>query len=155
MPDNADGLRRFLALGDSISYRRATSRLSSPPIPSYVPAMRTLYNVRQARRLSRHWIAATLCCASFWVAADARAQPAPVVWQMATEYPATSMPGEGLTTFAQEVAARTQGAITAQPTFDASAGIKSAQMPAAIRDGKLQAGDAFGGALGEIGRAHV
>lgn len=143
-------LRRFLALGDSISYRRATSRLSSPPIPSYVPAMRTLYNVRQAHRLSRHWIAATLCCASFWVAADARAQPAPVVWQMATEYPATSMPGEGLTTFAQEVAARTQGAITAQPTFDASAGIKSAQMPAAIRDGKLQAGDAFGGALGEV-----
>jgi TRAP-type C4-dicarboxylate transport system substrate-binding protein len=80
----------------------------------------------------------------------AYAQRAPVVWQMATEYPATSMPGEGLTTFAQEVAARTQGAMAPQPTFDASAGFKSAQMPAAIRDGRLQAGDAFGGALGEV-----
>ncbi|VVE55719.1 Solute-binding protein [Pandoraea horticolens] len=80
----------------------------------------------------------------------AHAQSAPMVWQMATEYPATSMPGEGLTTFAQEVAARTQGAIVPKPTFDASAGVKSAQMPAAIREGKLQAGDAFGGALGEV-----
>jgi TRAP-type C4-dicarboxylate transport system substrate-binding protein len=43
-----------------------------------------------------------------------------------------------------------QGTLAPQPTFDASAGIKSAQMPAAIRDGKLQAGDAFGGALGEV-----
>ncbi|ELA01145.1 TRAP transporter substrate-binding protein [Cupriavidus metallidurans] len=84
------------------------------------------------------------------VAPIAHAQPAPVVWQMATEYPATSMPGEGLTTFAQEVTTRTQGTLAPQPTFDASAGIKSAQMPAAIRNGKLQAGDAFGGALGEV-----
>lgn len=84
------------------------------------------------------------------LAPTAHAQPSPVVWQMATEYPATSMPGEGLSTFAQEVAARTQGALAPQPTFDAVAGFKSAQMPAAIRDGKLQAGDAFGGALGEV-----
>ncbi len=88
--------------------------------------------------------------ASTLLAPVAQAQSAPVIWQMATEYPATSMPGEGLTTFAQEVAARTQGTVTPQATFDASAGFKSAQMPGAIRDGKLQAGDAFGGALGEV-----
>jgi TRAP-type C4-dicarboxylate transport system substrate-binding protein len=76
-------------------------------------------------------------------------QTAPVAWHMATEYPATSMPGEGLTTFAQEVATRTGGAIDARPTFDASAGVKSAQMPAAVREGRVQVGDAFGGALGE------
>ncbi|WP_066740313.1 TRAP transporter substrate-binding protein [Cupriavidus sp. D384] len=84
------------------------------------------------------------------IAPIALAQPAPVAWQMATEYPATSMPGEGLSTFAQEVAARTQGALAPHATFDAAAGYKSAQMPAAIRDGKLQVGDAFGGALGEV-----
>jgi TRAP-type C4-dicarboxylate transport system substrate-binding protein len=80
---------------------------------------------------------------------DANAQPAQVVWKMGTEYPATSMSGEGLITFAEELTSRTQGAMALQPTFDASAGFKSAQMPAAIRDGKLQVGDAFGGALGE------
>lgn len=80
----------------------------------------------------------------------AHTQSSPVVWRMATEYPATSMPGEGLITFAREIAARTQGAIAPQPSFDASAGFKSAQMLIAIRDGKLQVGDMFGGALGEV-----
>ncbi|WP_454720371.1 MULTISPECIES: TRAP transporter substrate-binding protein [Cupriavidus] len=77
------------------------------------------------------------------------AQPAaPAIWRMATEYPASAMPGEGLATFADEVRARTAGAVEVRPSYDASAGIRSAQMPAAIRDGRLEGGDAFGGALG-------
>jgi TRAP-type C4-dicarboxylate transport system substrate-binding protein len=68
---------------------------------------------------------------------------------MATEYPETSIPGEGLNTFAREVMLHTKGEITPKPTFDASAGFKSSQILDAVREGKLQVGDAFGGALGE------
>lgn len=72
-----------------------------------------------------------------------------IVWRMATEYPATSMPGQGLSAFAREVAARSGGAIEARPSFDASMGIRSAQMPQAVKDGRIEVGDAFGGALGD------
>jgi len=80
------------------------------------------------------------------------AQPAasPTVWRMATEYPASAMPGEGLATFAEEVKKRTAGAIEVKPSFDASAGVKSAQMPAAVKEGRLEGVDAFGGALGAV-----
>ncbi|WP_454731087.1 MULTISPECIES: TRAP transporter substrate-binding protein [Cupriavidus] len=79
------------------------------------------------------------------------AQPATATtWRMATEYPSSAMPGEGLATFAEEVGARTAGALAVRPSYDASAGIRSAQMPAAVREGKLEGGDAFGGALGAV-----
>ncbi|AXV80805.1 TRAP transporter substrate-binding protein [Ralstonia solanacearum] len=91
---------------------------------------------------------AILACA---VAAASAAQAADVVrWRMATEYPATAMPGEGVASFAHEVALRTGGAMEIVPSYDAATGIKSADMPAAERDGRLQAGDAFGGALAGI-----
>lgn len=84
-------------------------------------------------------------------ASQAWAQPAAgATWRMATEYPASAMPGEGLGTFADEVKARTAGAIEVKPSFDASAGVKSAQMPAAVKEGRLEGGDAFGGALGAV-----
>ncbi|NCE88447.1 signal peptidase [Pseudomonas sp. Q1] len=82
--------------------------------------------------------------------AVAPANVAPIILQMATEYPETSMPGEGLATFADEVIRRTRGGIIPKPTFDASAGFKSSEMLDAIRDGKVQIGDAFGGALGQV-----
>jgi len=68
-------------------------------------------------------------------------------WRMATEYPASTMPGEGVSTFVKEVKSRTAGTLEILPSFDASAGVKSADMPAAVRDGTLDAGDAYGGAL--------
>jgi len=68
-------------------------------------------------------------------------------WRMATEYPASTMPGEGVSTFVKEVKSRTAGTLEILPSFDASAGVKSADMPAAVRDGSLDAGDAYGGAL--------
>lgn len=77
-------------------------------------------------------------------------QSEPAIWKIATEYPATSMPGEGLATFAEEVFIRTQGNISPRPTFEASSGFDSARMPAAVQDGKVQVGDTFGGALGEL-----
>jgi TRAP-type C4-dicarboxylate transport system substrate-binding protein len=57
------------------------------------------------------------------------------------------MPGLGLTTFAKHVAESSAGKLQIKPSFDAASGIKSAGMLAAIAEGKVQAGDAFAGAL--------
>jgi TRAP-type C4-dicarboxylate transport system substrate-binding protein len=68
-------------------------------------------------------------------------------WPAVTEYPATSMPGEGLTTLAARMAARTQGAIDLAPRFDGPDGLRSATIPQAVREGRVIVGDAFAGAL--------
>jgi TRAP-type C4-dicarboxylate transport system substrate-binding protein len=39
---------------------------------------------------------------------------------MATEYPATSMPGQGVSTFAELVRAKTSGAVVIDASFDAA-----------------------------------
>jgi TRAP-type C4-dicarboxylate transport system substrate-binding protein len=67
--------------------------------------------------------------------------------KMATEYPATSMPGEGVATFAALVAKKTNNAVTIEPSFDASAGFKSADMVDAVQQRKVDAGDAFAGGM--------
>ncbi|EAP71431.1 C4-dicarboxylate-binding protein [Ralstonia solanacearum UW551] len=91
---------------------------------------------------------AVLACA---MAAASVAQAADTVrWRMATEYPATAMPGEGVASFVHEVKLRTGGAVEIVPSYDTAAGIKSADMPAAERDGRLEAADAFGGALAGV-----
>jgi len=72
---------------------------------------------------------------------------AQTVWDMPTEYPENSMPGVGLAAFTRHVAELSAGKLTIKPSFDAKAGIKSAGMLAAIAEGKVQAGDAFAGAL--------
>jgi TRAP-type C4-dicarboxylate transport system substrate-binding protein len=66
---------------------------------------------------------------------------------MPTEYPQSAMPGLGVTTFAKHLAELSAGKIQIRPSFDASAGIRSAGMLAAIAEGRVQAGDAFAGAL--------
>jgi TRAP-type C4-dicarboxylate transport system substrate-binding protein len=77
--------------------------------------------------------------------------PAPTgaqtVWDMPTEYPENAMPGVGVAAFARNVDELTAGKLMIKPSFDAKAGIKSAGMLAAIAEGKVQAGDAFAGAL--------
>ena len=72
-----------------------------------------------------------------------------IEWQMATEYPSTSMPGEGLRFFAEALARESGGRIVVKTSFDSALGIKSAEMIAAVRDGRIAAGDAFAGALGK------
>ena len=67
--------------------------------------------------------------------------------KMATEYPATSMPGEGVSTFAALVAKKTNNAVVIEPSFDASAGIKSGDMVDAVQQRKVDAGDAFAGGM--------
>jgi TRAP-type C4-dicarboxylate transport system substrate-binding protein len=72
---------------------------------------------------------------------------AQTVWDMTTEYPQSAMSGLGVTTFAQHVAALTAGKLLIEPSFDAAKGIRSADMLTAIAQGRVQAGDAFAGAL--------
>lgn len=72
---------------------------------------------------------------------------AQTIWDMPTEYPENAMPGVGLTAFKKHVAESSAGKLEIRPSFDAKAGIKSAGMLAAIAEGRVQAGDAFAGAL--------
>ena len=72
---------------------------------------------------------------------------AQAVWDMPTEYPQSAMPGLGVTTFATHLTDFSAGKIQVRPSFDASAGIRSAGMLAAVAEGRVQAGDAFAGAL--------
>jgi TRAP-type transport system periplasmic protein len=89
-------------------------------------------------------IAATVL-ALFSATVPAQAQ---TTWTLPTEYPATAIPGEGVTAFAESVNRRTGGALVIKPSYNAEMGIKSAEMIVAVRDGRSQAADAFGGALG-------
>jgi TRAP-type C4-dicarboxylate transport system substrate-binding protein len=72
---------------------------------------------------------------------------AQAVWEMPTEYPQNAMPGLGITTFAKHLAELSAGKLQIKPSFDAAAGIRSAGMLTAIAVGRVQAGDAFAGAL--------
>jgi TRAP-type C4-dicarboxylate transport system substrate-binding protein len=80
------------------------------------------------------------------------AQPlaAETLWEMSTEYPASAIPGQGVAGFAALVHQKTGGALVVKTGFDAANGIKSAGMLEAVRDGRLQAGDAFAGALDAV-----
>jgi TRAP-type C4-dicarboxylate transport system substrate-binding protein len=71
---------------------------------------------------------------------------AQTVWDMPTEYPQNAMSGLGVTTFAKHLA-ESAGQLQIRPSFDAASGIRSAGMLTAIAEGRVQAGDAFAGAL--------
>ncbi len=87
-------------------------------------------------------------CALLVVVAPVWAQP--LEWTLATEYPATSMVGEGLQHLAEAIRQTSGGRIAAKPSFDAALGVKSADMPGAVASGKVTVGDAFGGGLGGL-----
>lgn len=69
---------------------------------------------------------------------------------MTTEYPATAIPGQGVTTFSERLAVASGGRITVTPSYDAALGIKSAAMLDAVAANTIQAGDAFAGALAAV-----
>jgi TRAP-type C4-dicarboxylate transport system substrate-binding protein len=68
-------------------------------------------------------------------------------WRIVTEYPATAIPGEGISFFAETATRLSGGALTIQPGFDAPGGLKSAAMLSAVHNGQVEAADAFTGAL--------
>jgi len=100
-------------------------------------------------RLSRRAFARLLATAPIALAAR-RTIAQGTVWSMATEYPATTVSGEGIAFFADRMAKESSGRLAIAPSYDAPGGLKSADIVAAIRDGQLAAGDSFGGALGRI-----
>jgi TRAP-type C4-dicarboxylate transport system substrate-binding protein len=85
----------------------------------------------------------------------ARAIAQTASWSMATEYPATTVSGQGIAFFADRLAKESSGKLAIAPAYDAPCGLKSADIVAAIRDGRLAAGCAFAGALGRIDPAFL
>lgn len=81
---------------------------------------------------------------------DPEAASAQAIWNMSTEYPQSAMPGVGITTFAARLAETSAGRLQIKPSFDASGGIRSADMIAAIMEGRVQAGDAFASTLSDV-----
>lgn len=92
----------------------------------------------------RHLLAAGLAGVAGLAAAPARAAAA---WRIATEYPATAMPGEGITHFAEAATRLAGGALTVTPAPDAPDGLRSAAMLRAVAEGRIAAADAFTGAM--------
>jgi TRAP-type transport system periplasmic protein len=68
---------------------------------------------------------------------------AQITFTIATEYPETAMPGEGLSAFANTVKKLSAGSLLFTPSFDAKAGYKSADIVQAVAQRKLDAGDAY------------
>jgi TRAP-type C4-dicarboxylate transport system substrate-binding protein len=88
--------------------------------------------------------------ASAMLLLDPAAACAQAAWNMSTEYPQSAMPGVGITTFAERLAETSAGRLRIMPSFDRSGGIRSADMIAAIVEGRVQAGDAFASTLSDV-----
>jgi len=73
----------------------------------------------------------------------------PLVWALSEEYPATSIPGEGDTTFAALLREKSGGLIEVVPKFDAALGWRSKQTLDAVAAGAVPLVDMYAGALGE------
>lgn len=77
----------------------------------------------------------------------AHAQGAAAAWRIVTEYPASAIPGEGITAFAEAATRLSKGAVAVTPGFDGPDGLRSATMMRTVAAGRVQAADAFTGAL--------
>lgn len=74
--------------------------------------------------LTRRPLLASLLAA----AATRQSRAAEASWTIATEYPRTAMPGEGVAHFATAATRLAAGALTVTPGFDAPNGLRSAAM---------------------------
>src|SRR4051812_25017492 len=72
---------------------------------------------------------------------------AQIKWEMTTEYPATTISGEGVTGFAAFLAEKSKGRLIVNPSYDAAKKVTSGEMVRAINAGTIEAGDAFAGPL--------
>ncbi len=79
--------------------------------------------------------------------AISRAQAQPAGWAVATEYPATSIPGEGVAHFA---AAATARGLPVTAAAGAPDGFRSAAALDVLAAGRLAAVDSFAGAMGAV-----
>ncbi len=92
--------------------------------------------------------AGLLMVALIFTAAPAAAQT--ITWQMANEYPATSIHGEGDQFFARELSERSSGRIAITHSFDAALGYRSRDLLEAVARGAVPVADMYIGALGDI-----
>jgi TRAP-type transport system periplasmic protein len=95
----------------------------------------------------RRW-ARLLMAALLFTAAPAAAQT--ITWQMANEYPATSIHGEGDQFFAKELLDRSGGRIVITHSFDAALGYRSRDLLEAVARGTVPVADMYIGALGDV-----
>jgi TRAP-type C4-dicarboxylate transport system substrate-binding protein len=101
------------------------------------------------KRLTRRKVAQLATALPFAMSGQ-RATAQGALWTMATEYPASTVSGDGIAFFAGRLAEESGRRLTILPSYDAAFGLKSAEIVAAVRDGRLAAGCALGGALGGI-----
>src|SRR5258708_13257490 len=101
---------------------------------------------RSSLPLSRRSLAHLLAAAPMALAAR-RAVAQGAAWSMATEYPATTVSGEGIAFFADRLAKESSGRLTIAPSYDASGGLKSADILPPIRDRRPAAAHSFARAL--------
>src|SRR2546427_248526 len=78
------------------------------------------------------------------------AQGQVVRWNMADEYPATSIQGEADARFAKEVAERSGTRIQVTNQYDAASGFRSKDMVEAVGRGAVPLGNTYMGALGAL-----
>jgi len=90
-------------------------------------------------------MAICLCVASLAMTTQAQADQG-IVWRAASEYPATAMPGVGLSIFAEQVQAQTNGQVSLQVNHDDP--LSAIAALDAARDGRIDVGDVYAGALG-------
>jgi len=97
--------------------------------------------------MRRRW-AWLLMAAVVFAGAPAAAQT--VTWQMANEYPATSIHGEGDQFFAKELRERSSGRIVISHSFDAALGYRSKGLLEAVARGTVPVADMYTEALGDV-----
>jgi TRAP-type C4-dicarboxylate transport system substrate-binding protein len=96
-----------------------------------------------------------LCLALCLLPGVAIATPPPIMaqtinWEMANEYPADSIHGEGDQFFGRLVREKSGGRIVVNHRFDAADGLRSKDMLEAVANNRLPLADIYVGALGEI-----
>jgi TRAP-type transport system periplasmic protein len=104
--------------------------------------------MRRIAPLARRRLGRAVAAALLLAAGPAAAQT--ITWQMANEYPATSIHGEGDQFFARELWERSGGRIVITHSFDASLGYRSKDLLQAVARGTVVLGDMYVGALGDM-----
>jgi TRAP-type C4-dicarboxylate transport system substrate-binding protein len=72
----------------------------------------------------------------------------PITWDLINEYPASTLPGEADTFFAEAVQRKTNGQLTVRPMPDAKSGLRSRDQLRAVTEGRFAMANSVGGTLG-------
>jgi TRAP-type C4-dicarboxylate transport system substrate-binding protein len=118
--------------------------------PSRLPGMlfAKAFDRREFFNPMRCWKGVLMVCvAAASLSSVATAVVAQVSWQMATEYPQSSISGIGLASFGRRVSARTNGFVTTANAFDNALKIGSGEMLRAAQEQRIAGADAFAGPL--------